>query len=155
MAFRGASSATYTFASGNGATVDLGATNNYRYINATNVYNKGKADGVGSIPMLYKGTFRYINSNAYCIISLVDSDASNEAALSGYTYSPSVTLGAITAKLTYVNEGAWTASIQSTDTGKLYVNGNLVKTWTTSNLSAYTFNFTTNSPIVSYRVVMD
>ena len=46
MAFRSASTATYTFASGStGSTVDLGANNNYRYINATNVYNKGKSDG--------------------------------------------------------------------------------------------------------------
>jgi len=46
VAFRSASTATYTFASGStGSTVDLGANNNYRYINATNVYNKGKSDG--------------------------------------------------------------------------------------------------------------
>lgn len=39
-------SGTYTFASGDtGDTKDLGATNSYRYVNATNVYNKGKADG--------------------------------------------------------------------------------------------------------------
>ena len=50
MAFRSASTATYTFASGStGSTVDLGATNNYRYINAINVYNKGKADS-SSLP---------------------------------------------------------------------------------------------------------
>ena len=53
MAFRSASTATYTFASGStGSTVDLGANNNYRYINATNVYNKGKADA-GSGDQLY------------------------------------------------------------------------------------------------------
>ncbi len=46
MAFRSASTDTYTFAvNSTGSTVDLGASNNYRYINATNVYNKGKADG--------------------------------------------------------------------------------------------------------------
>ena len=38
-------SGTYTFASGNGATVDMGVNNTYRYVNASNVYNKGKADG--------------------------------------------------------------------------------------------------------------
>ena len=54
MAFRSASTATYTFASGStGSTVDLGANNNYRYINATNVYNKGKADNQG-IPTTFK-----------------------------------------------------------------------------------------------------
>ena len=47
MAFRGDSTDTYTYASGStGGTVDLGARNNYRYVNASNVYNKGKADGV-------------------------------------------------------------------------------------------------------------
>lgn len=34
-------SRTYTFGSTNGATVDLGVNNTYRYVNATNVYNKG------------------------------------------------------------------------------------------------------------------
>lgn len=29
--------------------VDMGATNTYRYVNATNVYNKGKNDGISSI----------------------------------------------------------------------------------------------------------
>ncbi len=53
MAFRGDSTATYTFTSGNGSTVDLGARNNYRYINATNVYNKGKADGSVSDNVIY------------------------------------------------------------------------------------------------------
>ncbi len=52
MAFRGDSTATYTFTSGNGSTVDLGARNNYRYVNATNVYNKGKSDG-GGLSQIY------------------------------------------------------------------------------------------------------
>lgn len=34
-------SATYTFPSGNGATVDMGEDHSYRYANASNVYNKG------------------------------------------------------------------------------------------------------------------
>ena len=40
-------SGNYTCGSNNGAASsnDMGATNNYRYVNATNVYNKGKADG--------------------------------------------------------------------------------------------------------------
>ena len=39
-------SGTYTFpANDTGGTKDLGATNSYRYVNAENVYNKGKADG--------------------------------------------------------------------------------------------------------------
>ena len=37
---------TYTFAANDtGATKDLGVNHSYRYVNATNVYNKGKADG--------------------------------------------------------------------------------------------------------------
>ena len=39
-------SGTYTFASGStGGKTDMGANNTYRYVDATNVYNKGKADG--------------------------------------------------------------------------------------------------------------
>lgn len=42
-------SGTYTYAANStGATVDLGVNNSYRYVNATNVYNKGKADGIAS-----------------------------------------------------------------------------------------------------------
>lgn len=37
---------TYTYpANSTGGTYDMGTTNNLRYVNATNVYNKGKADG--------------------------------------------------------------------------------------------------------------
>lgn len=40
-------SGTYTYAANStGGTVDLGVNNTYRYVNATNVYNKGKADGL-------------------------------------------------------------------------------------------------------------
>lgn len=40
-------SGTYTYAANStGGTVDLGATNTYRYVNASNVYAKGKADGI-------------------------------------------------------------------------------------------------------------
>lgn len=39
-------SGTYTYGSGStGGTVDLGVNNTYRYVNAGNVYKKGKADG--------------------------------------------------------------------------------------------------------------
>ncbi len=39
---------TYTFpVNDTGGTKDLGDTNSYRYVNAQNVYNKGKADGAG------------------------------------------------------------------------------------------------------------
>ena len=52
MAFRGDSTATYTYATNStGGTVDLGARNNYRYVNATNVYNKGKSDGEITTPI--------------------------------------------------------------------------------------------------------
>ena len=43
-------SGTYTYGSGStGGTVDMGANNTYRYVNASNVYNKGKSDGQGSV----------------------------------------------------------------------------------------------------------
>ena len=62
MAFRGDSTATYTYATNStGGTVDLGARNNYRYVNATNVYNKGKADGTSSI---INGTLSFVNTTA-------------------------------------------------------------------------------------------
>lgn len=39
-------SGTYTYPSGStGGTVDMGATNSYRYVNASNVYSKGVSDG--------------------------------------------------------------------------------------------------------------
>lgn len=66
-------SGTYTFASGDtGGTKDLGATNTYRYVNAANVYAKGKADG---------GVFGFtkvsINGNAATNVTLDKSDISN------------------------------------------------------------------------------
>lgn len=46
VAVPNSNSGTYTYASGStGGTVDMGATNSYRYVNAANVYAKGKADG--------------------------------------------------------------------------------------------------------------
>lgn len=41
-------SGTYTYpANSTGGTYDMGTTNNLRYVNASNVYNKGKQDGGG------------------------------------------------------------------------------------------------------------
>ena len=41
--------ATYTYpANSTGATYELGVNNNYRYVNAANVYAKGKADGAAA-----------------------------------------------------------------------------------------------------------
>ena len=60
MAFRGDSTATYTYATNStGGTVDMGARNNYRYVNATNVYNKGKSDGVTT----HTGTYTLTTSD--------------------------------------------------------------------------------------------
>ena len=56
VAFRGDSTATYTYATNStGGTVDMGARNNYRYVNATNVYNKGKADGTTAATFIPAG----------------------------------------------------------------------------------------------------
>lgn len=41
--------ATYTFPGDTGGTKDLGEKHNYRYVNATNVYNKGINDATGSV----------------------------------------------------------------------------------------------------------
>ncbi len=50
VAFRSDSTGTYTFpVNSTGSTVDLGAKNTYRYVNATNVYEKGKSDKIGGI----------------------------------------------------------------------------------------------------------
>ena len=60
VAFRGDSTDTYTYASGStGGTVDLGARNNYRYVNASNVYSKGKGDGVTT----HTGTYTLTSSD--------------------------------------------------------------------------------------------
>lgn len=40
---------TYTFGSNAGGTVDLGELNRYRYVNAANVYSKGKTDAHSAI----------------------------------------------------------------------------------------------------------
>lgn len=42
-------SATYTFSSGNGATVDLGTAHNYRNVNASNVYSYGWAQAIAGL----------------------------------------------------------------------------------------------------------
>ena len=74
-----AQSATYTYASGDtGGTKDLGATNNYRYVNASNVYNKGKQDGGGvaavslttSSSQLYNKTITVKNSSNTTIATI-------------------------------------------------------------------------------------
>lgn len=55
-------SGTYTYAANStGGTVDMGATNTYRYVNASNVYTKGKADGVNS-KKVQSGSFTNSNS---------------------------------------------------------------------------------------------
>ncbi len=61
---------TYTFpANSTGATADLGVANLYRYVNATNVYNKGKTDGQNEVKaapqnFLTATTYNKITANA-------------------------------------------------------------------------------------------
>ena len=71
-------SGTYTYpANSTGGKTDMGVNNTNRYVDATNVYNKGKADGVtthtetysattraASIDLGAKHTYRYINTNS-------------------------------------------------------------------------------------------
>lgn len=57
-------SGTYTFASGDtGGTKDLGVTNTYRYVNAANVYAKGKADAAKIIYTLAHIRFESTGNN--------------------------------------------------------------------------------------------
>ena len=77
VAFRGDSTATYTYAANStGGTVDMGARNNYRYVNAANVYAKGKSDGTtthtgnfaansrgSALDMGVNHSYRYVNTN--------------------------------------------------------------------------------------------
>ena len=87
VAFRGASSATYTFVSGNGATVDLGATNNYRYINATNVYNKGKSDGTSSGLMVPAGKVLNIKYSTNSFLDFTLDTSYNEVMYGSYIFN--------------------------------------------------------------------
>ncbi len=64
MAFRGDSTGTYTYATNStGGTVDMGARNNYRYVNATNVYNKGKSDGTTAATFIPAGKYMDTTAN--------------------------------------------------------------------------------------------
>lgn len=61
-------SGTYTYpANSTGATYDMGATNNLRYVNASNVYAKGKADGTGYSTTI---TWNSVTTNATKTVSL-------------------------------------------------------------------------------------
>ncbi len=67
MAFRVDSTDTYTYATNStGGTVDLGARNNYRYVNATNVYNAGKA--AGDVKHTVSVSYVYNNNAAGCYV---------------------------------------------------------------------------------------
>ena len=67
VAFRGDSTATYTYATNStGGTVDMGARNNYRYVNAQNVYTKGKADGVTT----HTGTYTFASGSTGSTVDL-------------------------------------------------------------------------------------
>ena len=57
-------SGTYTFAENDtGGIKDMGASNDKRYVVATNVYNKGKADGKADHSTTYKPTSRASNND--------------------------------------------------------------------------------------------
>lgn len=62
VAVPNSNSGTYTFpANDTGGTKDLGVANTYRYVNAGNVYNKGKADGASG---KYTPQFTYVGNAA-------------------------------------------------------------------------------------------
>ena len=67
VAFRGDSTDTYTYATNStGGTVDMGARNNYRYVNAQNVYTKGKSDGVTT----HTGTYTFASDSTGTTVDL-------------------------------------------------------------------------------------
>lgn len=71
---------TYTFpANDTGGTKDLGEANNYRYVNAQNVYNKGKADGAA-----------FGNPGDYLRIGMYDCLAGNGTSISMTSYYDSI-----------------------------------------------------------------
>ena len=92
--------ATYTFpANDTGATKDLGELHKYRYVNAANVYAKGKADGVTTHTTTYtfpsgdKGakrdlgvnhTYRYVNAENVYNKGVTDADARTNTASTNY-----------------------------------------------------------------------
>lgn len=65
---------TYTFPSGDGATTDLGEEHEYRYVNAENVYSKGKVDSSISVSSCQNsqagGTHSNRVSNPVCQITV-------------------------------------------------------------------------------------
>lgn len=81
---------TYTYpANSTGGTYDMGTTNNLRYVNASNVYAKGKADGAASLSLTtivngVVGATTYTFTAAYKYIFAVAYDSVNEAQL-GFT----------------------------------------------------------------------
>ena len=98
VAFRGDSTATYTYvANSTGGTVDMGARNNYRYVNAANVYTKGKVDGVTVHTKTYTPTSRAANldlgaSHTYRYVTTTSVPNANSGT---YTYAANSTGGTI------------------------------------------------------------
>ncbi len=117
MAFRGDSTGTYTYATNStGGTVDMGARNNYRYVNATNVYNKGKSDGVtahtgtytfssgngATVDLGTTHTYRYVNATNVYNKGKADGSGSLTANLNKYEIGTTNGLTGISAKDSYL-----------------------------------------------------
>lgn len=87
-----------------------------------------------------KGFSRYTFNNIYYYIGMSNDYPDSDMVISVNTYAPSVSLDGITLSLTHLDDsGNKRATISSTKAGKLYVNDQLKKTWTSSDLSPYTF----------------
>ena len=102
---------TYTLTSSETGTKDLTASHSYRYINATNVYNKGKTDGAtvhsstytlkssetGTKDLTASHSYRYINATNVYNKGVSDTKKGTAGAaqvLSGYTFTNSSSVGA-------------------------------------------------------------
>ena len=129
---------TYTYPSGStGGTYDMGVKHQYRYVNATNVYNKGKADGEsGKITPNYA----YVTSKNYTVdassygqmtfsatsgaIYAVSYSGSDSADSSSITVSGGTLLGVKKVEYSDLHYSSFLAIVKATSTSvTVYPNG--------------------------------
>ena len=104
---------------------------------------------------LVKGASVYTGSSAYFNLFIANADPSVEAIASNQTASPSVSLDGITLALTYIDSTYHTVKFSSTKAGKLYLDGTLKKTWTSSDLSDYSFTGNWNQCSFTFKVLFN
>lgn len=129
-------SGTYTFAENDtGGIKDMGATNDKRYVVATNVYNKGKADGKADHSGTYKPTTRASNCDmgsvhSYRYVNTTEVPNSNSG-----TYSiTSNGIKDMTATNTYRYANV---NVPNTNSGTYAVTSNGIKDMGSNNAQRY------------------